>query len=95
MSKTLYTQDLINYLSKNNYLSKKDIIKAITFIFQIITHYTYKKNAINIKNFGKFILTNRNQKKTTHPITRTSYTIPKRKILLCKFNQSMIKKYKN
>ena len=90
MIKRLYTQNLVEDLFSKIRLPRKDIIKAITFIFQIITHYAFKNYYINITEFGKFNLSLRKSKKTTHPITYSSYTIPERKILKCKFSQSFI-----
>ncbi len=88
--KNKYSKDIISKVSTLTNNTSKVTGKAITFIIKYITQELANQSIVNIRNIGKFFISTRNRKKTTHPITAKEYIIPKRNIITCKFSKNLI-----
>ena len=86
-NKNLYSYTLIKQLSIKQNRSIQETRKAYQYLIKTIITYLIKDNIIRITGFGKFIKSKRNQKQTTHPLTKKRYTIPKRQTVQCKFSK--------
>ena len=76
--KTNYSKKIIQELSVKQNTSINETKKAYQYLIKTIITNLIKDNIIRITGFGKFFKSKRNQKQTTHPITKKRYTIPKR-----------------
>ena len=94
---------------KKTQLTKKDISKKINSKIGLSKSYTdkitdnlifilkdlIKKDEINIKNFGTFSITNKDERIGRNPKNRKSYLIKARKSLSFKISYSFNKKINN
>ena len=87
--KTQSTKDLIHALYESNNKSKKEITKALYFIFNFLLKTVLKKQRFHIVGFGEFNLKQRKPKTTRHPKTKKITLIPQRQTLTCTFSQSL------
>ena len=91
MKNSQYMKDLEVYLSVKESLSVDQVKKAIQFVLQRIMHYMLEDVKVKLTGFVTFFVTERVEKRTTHPITNKEYIIPKRKTLQGQFNSSFKK----
>jgi len=89
--KTVYTGDFIVHAATQLGLSKKDAGRAVTIVCRSIVMYCCEDAVVSIKQFGRFFLTLRQAKHTTHPITKKRYVSPAKKIVLCAFSRIFFK----
>ena len=68
--------DLINAVSENVDLSKKDIGAVINECFEAITKALSKKDKVQIVGFGTFEVRNRKERKGRNPSTGKEIIIP-------------------
>lgn len=88
------TNDLIYFLNENNNKSKKDIKRALFFIFRQLLYSIMNGYSFKIIGFGEFFLKKRNEKEVHHPITKKKVNVPVRHVIRCKFSQSLYIKTK-
>lgn len=70
-------QDLINEVAKNlPSISKNKVERAISAIFSVISEALSKGEKVTLSGFGTFCISQRQQKKGTHPRTKQPITIP-------------------
>ena len=94
MKSNLYTKDLIYDMSISYNLSIQDSRKAIQFVFAFMFMKLLQKWCVSIGQFANFFIQFRKEKKTTFFDKKSVLTIPKRKVLLCKFRKKLHNKTK-
>lgn len=68
--------DLINVVSENSGLSKKDAGKAVDSVFEALSDAMAKGDKIQIVGFGTFSVKKRAERKGVNPRTKKEITIP-------------------
>ncbi|RAP28985.1 hypothetical protein DID78_04355 [Candidatus Marinamargulisbacteria bacterium SCGC AG-343-D04] len=89
MSSIKKTNDLTQYLYETSNKPKKEISKALFFVFQQLLLAVIKKNSFKIVGFGEFRLNERKERSVLHPATQKRAKVPKRNIIFCKFSKSL------
>ena len=91
IKKANYSKNIIQELSIKHNTSINETKKAYQYLIKIIIKSLMNNSSIQITGFGKFFKSKRNQKETTHPITKKRYIIPKRQTIQCKFSKLLNK----
>ena len=92
MKTKFYLKDLSYDLSIQYNLNNNQALKAVQFVFTFILSSLLNNFAVKISSFCNFSLAERKQKQTLLLNSDSMYTVPKRKVLLCKFSKNV--KYK-
>ena len=88
------TNDLIYFLNENSQKSKKDIKRALFFIFRQLLFSILNGYSFKIVGFGEFFLKKRKAKEVHHPLTQKKVKVPDRNVIRCKFSESLYIKVK-
>ena len=91
MKNSKYIKELETYLSVKESLTVAQVKKAMKFVFQRIIYYALLNVRVKLTGFVTFFVSERCVKRTTHPVTKKEYVIPKRLILQGQFNSSFKK----
>lgn len=82
-------KDLTAKVAKQTGLTHADAVKSIDAVFQAITEDVVDGNSTTIKGFGSFSVSLRAERQGINPSTKTSMTIPARKIMKFKPSKSI------
>ena len=88
MSK-LNKNDLVEIVSEEGHLSKKDARTAVDIVFDNIEQALLKGQEVNITNFGVFTPTQRQERIGTDPKKHTQITIKARKSVVCRLSKEL------
>ena len=82
-------KDIIDYVSEQAYLSKRDSRAALESIFEMISDALVAGSEVDIPNFGAFIVKERKEKEITHPVSKEKIKAPDRKTVSLRVSSSL------
>lgn len=68
--------ELINEISQETTLNKKDVISVVDSMFRIIMRTLKKRSKVSITGFGCFTLSDRPKRKGINPATKQAIDLP-------------------
>ena len=81
--------DIIDYVSEQAYLSKRDARAALESIFEMISDVLATGGEVDIPNFGAFTTVERKERTIVHPGSGEKINAPKRKTIVIKPSKSL------
>lgn len=84
--------NIIDYVSEEAYLSRRDAKAALDSIIDIISEALEAGDEIDIPNFGSFIVKERKPKMITHPATQEKKLSPSHKVVLFRMSKNLKEK---
>jgi DNA-binding protein HU-beta len=87
-------QDLITKMAESGELTKKDAALALNALLNIIKDELAEGNAVNMLGFGKFHVTQRNERIGHNPKTMEKVVVPAKKVPKFKFSSIFVESVK-
>jgi len=85
----LNKSDIIDYVSEEAYLSKRDARAAFEAIFEIISDALAAGSEVDIPNFGAIVVKERKEKVITNPGTGKKELVPQKKTAVLRLSKTL------
>lgn len=90
--KKINKRDLVQVVSDDGHLSKKDARVAVDLVFDLIEQSLLKGQEVNVTNFGVFTPKTRQSRDGTHPKKHTRITIKEKRSVSFRLSKQLKEK---
>jgi len=87
--------DIVGRICKRNEISMTDAVNVVEAAFEVIKASLERGETVKIKNFGKFSVRSKNERRGRNPLTGAEISIPVHKTSIFKASSEIKKRVNN